>query len=76
MSADSGNVWQDLVYGTTTYNPLVLAPGASGTINLEITPTAPVGSVVSGYVYIDTFNGNVSTGDEVVSIPYTYTVTQ
>jgi hypothetical protein len=25
-------------------------------------------------VYIDTFNPNVSTGDEVVRIPYSYTV--
>jgi hypothetical protein len=76
VSADSGDVWQDLVYGTNTFNPLVLAPGASGTINLAIAPTAPVGSVVSGYIYIDTFNQNLLTGDEVVSIPYSYTVTK
>ena len=76
VSADSGNIWADLTYGTATFNPLILAPGESGTINLTITPTAPVGSVVSGYVYVDTFNGVVFTGDEVVSIPYTYTVTK
>ena len=71
-----GDVWADLTFGTQTYNPLVLAPGESGTINLLIAPNAPVGTVVSGYLYIDTFNGNLYTGDEVVSIPYTYTVGQ
>jgi hypothetical protein len=29
---------------------------------------------VSGYLYIDTFNPGASTGDEVVRIPYRYTV--
>ena len=76
VASDSGDVWADLTFGTQTYNPLVLAPGESGTINLLIAPNAPVGTVVSGYLYIDTFNGNLYTGDEVVSIPYTYTVGQ
>jgi hypothetical protein len=33
-----------------------------------------VGTTVRGFIYIDTFNGVVQTGDEVVSIPYSYTV--
>jgi hypothetical protein len=76
VSASSGDAWADLTLGTNTYNPLVLAPGQTGTIALTITPDpTQVGKVVSGFVYIDTFNFNVTTGDEVVSIPYTYTVT-
>ncbi len=56
---------------TNTFNPLVLAPGATGTILLVITPDpAQVGRTVTGFVYIDTFNSNVSTGDECVRIPY------
>ncbi len=74
VTADSGDIWAAVVLGTNTYNPLVLAPGQSGTINVPIKPSAPVGSVVSGFLYIDTFNPNVQTGDEVVSIPYSYTV--
>ena len=80
VSADSGDVWADLTLNTTTYNPLVLAPGQSGTINVTITPKlAQVGSTVSGYLYVDTFNtvGNFPStfsGDEVVRIPYSYTV--
>ena len=80
VSADSGDIWADYTLNTNTYNPLVLAPGQSGTINVTITPTlAQVGSTVSGYLYVDTFNvvgGFIGTfsGDEVVRIPYSYTV--
>jgi hypothetical protein len=77
MSADSGDIWADLVLGTNTFNPLVLAPGESGTITVTITPDPTlVGKTVSGYIYIDTFNPVVSTGDEVVQKPYAYTVSE
>ena len=78
MSSDSGNTWADQIEGTTTFNPLVLAPGATGTINLTFTPaTSLAGKTVSGYVYIDTFNTQdaAQSGDEVVGIPYSYSVT-
>jgi hypothetical protein len=80
-SADSGDIWADLTLGTNTYNPLVLAPGQSGTIHVTITPDpSQVGKTVTGYLYVDTFNvvggfGIPFTGDEVVRIPYSYTVT-
>jgi hypothetical protein len=38
VAADSGNLWADVTLGTSTFNPLVLAPGASGTITLTIRP--------------------------------------
>ena len=77
VSADSGDIWADLTLNTNTFNPLVLAPGATGTIYVTITPDpSQVGNVVSGYIYVDTFNPVVFTGDEVVRIPYTYTVTK
>ena len=75
VTADSGDVWADVTFGTNTFNPVVIAPGEAGAINLTITPDPSlVGKTVSGYVYIDTYNPNVSTGDEVVRIPYIYTV--
>ncbi len=75
VSADSGDAWADLTLGTNTFNPLVLAAGGSGTITLTITPDPKdVGQTVSGYVYVDTYYPYVSTGDEVVRIPYSYTV--
>lgn len=75
LSADSGDLWSDVVFNTNTFNPLVLAPGESGVITLTITPDPKmVGQTVSGYVYVDTFNPQVSIGDELVRIPYSYTV--
>ena len=75
MLGDSGDAWQDLTFGTNIFNPLVLAPGQMGTINLTITPDpGQVGQTVTGYIYLDTFNSTVFTGDEVARIPYTYTV--
>jgi hypothetical protein len=75
VSADSGDFWIDLTLNTNTFNPLVLAPGASGTINVTITPdSTQVGATVSGFIYIDTFDFNVFTGDETVRIPYSYTI--
>jgi hypothetical protein len=44
-------------------------------INVTITPDpTQVGKTVSGFLYIDTFNLAALTGDEVVRIPYSYTV--
>ena len=75
MIGDSGNAWQDLTFGTNTFNPLILAPGQKGTINLTITPDpSQVGQTVTGYIYLDTFNLTVFTGDEVARIPYSYTI--
>jgi hypothetical protein len=75
VSSDQGDIWADLVFGTNTFNPLVLASGASGALTVTISPAASeVGKTVTGYVYVDTFNPYVGTGDEVVRIPYSYTV--
>jgi len=79
VSSDSGDLWQDLVFGTNTTdngaNLLVLGPGQTGTIKVTITPHASqIGEVVRGAIYVDTFNSTVATGDEVVRLPYAYTV--
>ncbi|HEY5101550.1 MAG TPA: hypothetical protein VII70_02110, partial [Steroidobacteraceae bacterium] len=75
VTADSGDAWTDLVLGTSTFSPLQLAPGQSGTIHVTFKPTAAqVGTTVSGFLYIDTFNLGVLSGDEVVRLPYSYSV--
>ncbi len=77
VTSDHGDLWSDVTFGTSTFNPLVLGPGATGTINVTITPSASqVGTTVHGIIYVDTFNAVVQTGDEVVGIPYSYTVTR
>jgi hypothetical protein len=75
--ADSGDFWADAILGTSTYQPLVLAPGASGTIHLTLTPDpSQVGHRVLGSIDIDTYNSNdaYGSGDEVIRLPYAYTV--
>ncbi len=74
VSANSGDVWAQSVNSTAPYTPLSLAPGQSGTITLTITPNGPPGTVVHGFVAVDTFNPATASGDELVNIPYTYTV--
>ena len=75
VSADSGDFYLDQVYGTATYNPLVLPPGGTGVIQLRIKPSASqIGETVRGFVFLDNLNNNVGSGDEVVRIPYAYTV--
>jgi hypothetical protein len=74
VSASSGDVWRRSVDASAAYTPLTLPPGASGTITLTFTPGAPAGTVVRGTLELDTFDPLTSMGDEVVSIPYAYTV--
>jgi Subtilase family len=75
VSADSGDFWADFVLNTNTFNPLVLAPGETGTIQVTITPDPTMsGKTVTGFIYVDTFSPVVFTGDEVVSLPYRYKV--
>ncbi len=74
--SDTGDVWSELVTGVGGFSPVAVGPGATVTINLYITPTGAPGTTVSGYVYIDTFNPNVNTGDEVVRLPYSYRITK
>jgi hypothetical protein len=81
VSADSGDWWADVTFGTNTTNNLsnllLLGPGQTGTINVTIAPSlSQIGTTVHGVVYIDTFNPTVATGDEVVALPYSYTVTK
>ena len=59
---------------------MYVAPGASATITVSVTPTGPPGTRVSGTLYVDDytegtefFDGPVQS-DELAAIPYSYTV--
>ena len=74
VSASSGDVWAQSVNASAPYTPLSLGPGQTGTITLAFTPSAPKGTVVRGFIGVDTFNLATDAGDELINIPYTYTV--
>jgi len=74
VTTSTGDIWAASVNPNATYTPITLAPGQTGTITLTFTPTAPKGTVVRGFIGVDTFNGATAAGDEIVNIPYSYTV--
>ncbi len=74
VTPSSGDVWAASVNPAATYSPLTLDPGQTGTITLTITPNAPKGTVVHGFIGVDTFNFATFAGDELVNIPYSYKV--
>lgn len=51
---------------------LPVAAGRTGTMPLTLTPTAPVGTVVHGILYVDTDTATgAANGSEITGIPYT-----
>jgi hypothetical protein len=54
--------------------PLTIAPGQIATVWVTITPTGPAHGVVHGHLYVDTFGFFQGAGDELVDLPYEYTV--
>ena len=74
VSASSGDVWAQSVNPSATYTPVHLGPGQAGTITLTFTPNAPQGTVVRGFIGVDTLNLGTDAGDELINIPYTYKV--
>ncbi len=74
VSADTGDVWAQSVDPTARYTPLTLGAGKSGKITLTITPNAQKGSVVRGFIAVDTFDLLSLSGDEITAIPYAYRV--
>ncbi|WP_307806742.1 S8 family serine peptidase [Streptomyces sp. FH025] len=62
--------------------PVTVAPGATGSLQVTVTPTGPKGSTVKGVLYlvsgptsVPTANNSLSTtGSVLAAIPYSYTV--
>jgi hypothetical protein len=71
VATTTGDIWSPF---STQYQPLTLSPGQVGTIGVQIIPRGPPGTLVSGFLYLDTFNPNSSSGDELAAIPYAYTI--
>jgi hypothetical protein len=82
VSSSTGDLWSADNGITQGFSPVYLQPGASAVIPVTITPTAPAGTRVSGFVNLDdVFQANLligladSGGDELASIPFSYKAT-
>jgi hypothetical protein len=79
-----GDLWLAAVDGPSalsSFAPVVVAPGASVTINVTITPSGSGGTVVSGDLFVDSYDTGLPTaaysqlaGDELAAFPYEYTI--
>ena len=79
VSSAVGDFWQASVNPAAPFGLFVIQPGQTKTIDVTITPTGAAGTVVSGNLYADVFDGNVPPyaqegGDELAALPYTYTI--
>jgi len=75
----TGDVWLQSVNPSATFTPVIINPGATAIIDVVITPSANPGTVVSGNLYVDTFESAVTyeeggSASELAAIPYEYTV--
>jgi hypothetical protein len=79
VTSDTGDLWLSSVNLTLEFSPLTINPGRSAVIHVSIKPSGRPGTVVRGWLYVDDFVPAVppygqTTGDELVAIPYAYTI--
>jgi hypothetical protein len=82
VTSSTGDFWLGAMQGLgpiESLAPLVIDPGQSAVINVTITPTGASGSVVSGTLYVDDYQGSVPPygapfGNEIAGLRYEYTI--
>jgi hypothetical protein len=76
VTGSTGDYWLQSTNPSASAAGLSLASGAGGQIHVSFAPSAstPVGTVVSGTVYIDDHFNGTGSGDQLAAVPYTYTV--
>jgi hypothetical protein len=80
MTSSTGDMWSAVNGLSSGFSPTYLAPGASATITVSVTPTGAPGTRVAGTLFVDDYalgnefiNGPV-VSDELAAIPYSYSV--
>lgn len=91
-TSSTGDFWPNQTFTgpSSTFTPALLASKGCGNITGKIMPTASVGSVVHGVLYLDDYVlgsnitsgfvpsnfglGIIPSGDQIIGIPYTYKV--
>jgi len=81
LSTPGGDYWIPSVDPSIgpLFRAYVLQPGQSTTIPVTVTPNGPVGTKVSGTLYVDALQNGVPpygepTADEIAAFPYSYTI--
>jgi hypothetical protein len=79
VTSSTGDIEPASINPSTTFSPIVINPGQSGTIDVTITPSGSSGTEVSGTLFVDDFLTNVPPygqqgANELIGIPYSYTI--
>jgi hypothetical protein len=75
VTSSTGDYWLGGVRDQPpAFHPVTVDPGDNGTITVTLTPTAPKGTVVTGWLYVDDTTLSNNAGDELTYLPYSYTV--
>lgn len=80
VTSSSGDLWTAYNGLSNGFTPVYVEPGKSATITVTITPTGTPGTAHSGVLHLDDtflYNplvGAMWSGDQLTSIPYSYTV--
>jgi hypothetical protein len=80
VTSSTGDFWAATVNAhAPPFSLLVIGAGKTRTITVTITPKGAAGAVVRGHLYVDVFDGDIPPygqegGDELVALPYAYTI--
>ncbi len=80
IKAPTGDLWLTSTHPKARFAPTVINPGQTATIPVTITPKGTPGTHVSGTLYVDDSNNILfqnflaPNGDDVVALPYAYTI--
>ena len=81
ITSSTGDFWTFVNGGSSTFAPVYVASGKSATIQVTIDPTGAPGSTEAGTIYVDdvaiaglTGIFGLPTADQVIGLPFSYTV--
>ena len=75
VTSSTGDAWLGSVEAQApAFHPVPLDPGANGSITVTFTPSGSKGTQVNGVLYVDTASISNDAGDELIALPYSYTV--
>jgi len=79
VTSPTGDLWSLSTNPDAALTPIGINPGEAGVTLVTITPSGASGTVVSGVLYVNSFNNNIPPygalgGDELAALPYTYTI--